>query len=58
MNVVNFQDFKTKKELEKFTEALFKQCLKLRQENDELKDKIEELESLLEMSLLTKKDKV
>lgn len=58
MNVVNFQDFKTKKELEKFTDALFKQCLKLRHENNQLKDKIEELEAMLERSLLSKKEQL
>ena len=46
-NIVNFNQQVLKKDLEKFSQALFEECNRLRIENQQLKEKLEHLEKLL-----------
>lgn len=57
-NVLDLTQFKTKKELEKFTVALFHQCLVLRQNIKDLEEQATHLKDLLDKALLSWDDTV
>lgn len=57
-SVLDMAQFKTKKDLEKFTIALFSECLKLRSKIEDLEEKNEHLKNLLDQALLSWDDTV